>query len=373
MRICLVAESYPPALGGAEYALEKVVEGFIAKGHEVRVITSSWQRHASGVESHGALTIRRVYTFPYFKRLWFILFSLPYVIQAARWADIVQGSMFAGGPPAFFGACVTGTKKVLMVYEVFGARWFELEPNLVRSLFYFFAERTIVHLPFTRYIAISEYTKEALQSIGLPSSKIDVIYYGDSLLSNPTLTRKEVRTQIGVEDESFVFISYGRTGVTKGFEYFVEAIPEISRCVPTARFFLILSNYDNRIWTRIQKIVHSLPPHVCTLIPSVSREMLASYVSAADCVVIPSLSEGFGFCAREACNANKIIVATNAGALPEVISGKHIWVNAGSSQALVEGCVKAYKGEVMEGTPKIFDWDSSASHYCEVYEALLAS
>ena len=35
MRICLVAESYPPALGGVEFALQKLVEGFIANGHEV--------------------------------------------------------------------------------------------------------------------------------------------------------------------------------------------------------------------------------------------------------------------------------------------------------------------------------------------------
>jgi len=371
MRICLIAESYPPALGGVEFALQKLVEGFIAKGHEVQVITSSWQRHPSGIEKKDALTVTRVYTLPFFKRFWFMLFSLSSVVRAARWADIVQGSTFAGGLPAIIGAWIARKKKVLIVYEVFGRRWFRFEPNLLRSLFYYFTERIIVHLPFNRYIAISEYTKESLCSLGVSKNKIDVIYFGDSKFEKPSITKKEVREQLGLEKGDFIFLAYGRTGVTKGFEYFTEAIPKISRQLPKARFVLVLSNYDNRIWTRVQKNISSLSPTVCKLITPLSRNMLAAYVSAADCVVIPSLSEGFGFCALEACNAKKLIVAAKAGALPEVISGKHIFVEEGSVQALVEGCVKAYKGEVIECAPKLFNWERAVSQYCELYKELL--
>jgi D-inositol-3-phosphate glycosyltransferase len=94
-------------------------------------------------------------------------------------------------------------------------------------------------------------------------------------------------------------------------------------------------------------------------------------VSAANCVVIPSLSEGFGFSALEACNANKTVVSTNAGSLPEVIFGKHVFVEAGSTQALIEGCKKAYRGEVVEITPKVFRWENAVSLYCKLYEELL--
>jgi glycosyltransferase involved in cell wall biosynthesis len=371
MRICLVAESYPPALGGVEFALEKLVEGFIANGHEVQVISSSWQRHAPRVEKRGALTVIQVYTFPIFKRFWFMFFSLPSVIRAARWADIVQGSTFAGAPSAFLGAMLTGRKKALIVYEVLGSKWFRFEPNLIRSLFYYLTERIIVGLPYDRFIAISEYTKESLMSIGVSEKKISVIYLGDSKLENPSLSDQEVRKQLCFDKEDYVFLSFGRTGVTKGFEYFAKAIPEISGQIPKARFILIFSVYDERIWARVKKDIFSCPTHVCKLIPPVSREMLAAYMSAADCVVIPSLSEGFGFCAREACNANKIVVATNSGSLPEVISGKHVFVNAGSVHALVEGCVKAYKGEIANAPAKKFNWEKAAQLYLELYKEIL--
>jgi D-inositol-3-phosphate glycosyltransferase len=371
MRICLVAESYPPALGGIEFALQKLVEGFIANGHEIKVVSSSWQRHAPSVEKRGALTVIRVYTLPIFKRFWFMFFSLPSVIRAAQWADVVQGSTFAGGPPAFFGAMLMGKKKALIVHEILGRSWFRFEPNLIRSLFYYLTERIIVGLPFDRFIAVSEHTKESLQSIGVSENKIRVIYHGDSKLENPALSNQEVRKQLCFDKENFIFLSFGRTGVTKGFEYFTKAIPGILREIPKARFVLIFSGYDNRIWTRVQKNVSSFPIHMCKLIPPLSREMLAAYVSAADCVVIPSLSEGFGFCAREACNAKKIVVATNAGSLPEVISGEYVFVDAGSAHALVEGCVKAYRGEVMHLPFKEFRWEKTVQLYLELYKEIL--
>ncbi|MGD1045028.1 MAG: glycosyltransferase family 4 protein [Bacteroidota bacterium] len=373
MRICLVAESYPPALGGVEFALQNLVEGFIANAHKVQVISSSWQRHAPSVEKRGTLTVIRVYNLPVFKRFWFMLFSLPSVIRAAQWADVVQGSTFAGGPPAIIGAFLMGKKKALIVHEILGRCWFLFEPNLIRSLFYYLTERIIVGLPFDQFIAVSEYTKKLLQSIGVSEKKIRVIYHGDSKLENLALSIEEVRQQLCFDKEDFVFLSFGRAGVTKGFEYFTEVIPEILRQIPKARFVLIFSSYYNRIWTRVQKCVSSFPKNVCKLIPPLSREMLAAYVSAADCVVIPSLSEGFGFCVREACNANKIVVTTNAGSLPEVISGEHVFVDAGLAHALVEGCVKAYIGEVMHSPLKMFRWEKAVQLYLELYEEILVS
>jgi len=54
----------------------------------------------------------------------------------------------------------------------------------------------------------------------------------------------------------------------------------------------------------------------------VSRSELPSYIAASDCIVVPSLSEGFGFAAAESCAMGKLIVASNVASLPEVVSGK---------------------------------------------------
>ena len=368
MKICLIAESYPPALGGVEFALQHIVEGLIAKGNEVWVVTSSWQRHAPSVEQSGSLRVSRVKTFPFFHRLWFILFSLPTVLKAARWADLVQGSTFAGGPPAFFGGWLTKKRKVLLVHEVYGSRWFQFERNPLRALFYYLTERIIVRLPFDHYVAPSRYSKVSVCSLGVPQSKVSVIYHGDSTLDRPTLTKDQVRSQLGFGEQHFIFLAFGRAGVTKGFEYFADAMPAILRQIPRARFVLVLSGYDRRILSRLERQISRLPASICKLVPPLSREILASYVHAADCFVIPSLSEGFGFSALEACNANKVVVAADAGSLPEIVFGKHVFVKPGSHEAIAEGCKKAYEGDVTERAPKAFDWAQTVSQYCVVYE-----
>jgi glycosyltransferase involved in cell wall biosynthesis len=263
-------------------------------------------------------------------------------------------------------------RKVLLVHEVYGSRWFQFEHNPIRALFYFLTERIIVRVPFDHYIAPSKYTKDSLCSVGVTEGKITVIHHGDSKLENPGLTNEQVRSQLGFEEHDFIFLSFGRAGVTKGFEYFADAMPEVSKEIPRARFVLILSGYDRRIWSRLEKMISTLPAHVCKLVPPLSREMLASYVSAADCIVIPSLSEGFGFSALEACNANKVVVATDAGSLPEIVFGKHVFVESGSAQALAKGCVRAYGGEVSSRPTKMFRWEQAVEEYVQVYERLIS-
>ena len=370
MKICLVAESYPPAMGGVEFALQKLVEGFLTHGHQVRVVAASWEGHSPGVENHGALTIERIRTLGFFRRLWFILFSIPNVVRAGRWADIVQGSTFAGGPPAFLGGWLAAKKKALLVHEVYGKRWFQFEPNVIRAFFYFLTEWMIVRLPFDRYVVPSHYTKECLRSLGVYERKITVINHGDSRLPAPTTSSVEIRKKLGIQSSDFIFLSYGRTGVTKGFENLVAAIPAVASQVKNARFVLVLSGYDRRIWKGIQLAVAALPPGVCSLIAPVSREVLSSYVGAADAIVVPSLSEGFGFSALEACNAGKIVVACDAGSLPEVIFGKHVFVKAGSSAAIADGCIRAARGEVSVNAAKIFSWDRAVGEYLRMYEEL---
>jgi glycosyltransferase involved in cell wall biosynthesis len=56
--------------------------------------------------------------------------------------------------------------------------------------------------------------------------------------------------------------------------------------------------------------------------------------------------EGFGFTTLEACLLNKIVIASNAGSIPEVISGKHILIEPGSTVAIVKGCIQAYNGVI---------------------------
>jgi glycosyltransferase involved in cell wall biosynthesis len=106
------------------------------------------------------------------------------------------------------------------------------------------------------------------------------------------------------------------------------------------------------------------------LLEPVPREELPNYIAAANCVVVPSLSEGFGFTAAEACAMDKPVVVSNAGSLPEVVSGEWVLIEPRNTQAIADGVMKIARGETQHSAKKTFSWDECAQKYSQVYKDL---
>jgi glycosyltransferase involved in cell wall biosynthesis len=124
---------------------------------------------------------------------------------------------------------------------------------------------------------------------------------------------------------------------------------------------------------RIRDLVTSLGPeaNVHFVPATTNRPLLASYLLDANCVVVPSLTEGFGFTTAETCALGIPIVASNVGSIPEVISGKHLLIEPGSSAAIADAVVRMWRGEYNQAEPKNFDWDHIVQQYEQVYRRLL--
>lgn len=373
MRICIVTDSYPPNIGGAEYAVGRIAEGLAAVGLGVVIVTSNPIRSLSPLDQKGMVKVLRIRIPLRLKRFWFAIIATPLVIREGRSADLIHGTTYGGVLPAFFASVILRKPSVLMVHELMGRSWFRFEPTWIRAAFYYLAERIMVLLPFERFVAVSEYTKNVLLELGARNEKIRVIPHGieDGAIQHGANDRESIREQYGISPNNFLYLAYGRIGVTKGFEYLIDAIPMILQIVPSARFLLILTKYDKRIWDRIVKKVKRLPAGVCEIEKPVSREKLTEIQNAADCIVIPSLSEGFGFAAVEACKLGKKMVATSAGSLPEVVFGEHVFVRPGSAEALAKGCASAFRGDVAFKEEKYYNWEQCIEGYRSLYQELV--
>ena len=93
---------------------------------------------------------------------------------------------------------------------------------------------------------------------------------------------------------------------------------------------------------------------------SLPRNQQLRVVSEADLCVIPSVTEGFGFAAVEACHYGRPVICSDAGALPEVVSGRVRFFRNGEEGFLV---IPA----------KHFDRDPSIDAYVRMYETLVNS
>lgn len=370
-RICFVLDSYPPAIGGAETALQQIAVGLAARNFTITVVTARFTKDIPALEEHERITIVRVLVPRFLRRLWFCALALPRVLQYARDCDVIQGSTYGGVLPAFFGSVILRKKRVLIVHEIMRKRWFRFQKNALKAFLYYVTEKILVRIPFHKVVAVSEYTRNELVQAGIAPEILSVIYHGAPVDMHSALrSRDEVRASLGFEKNHYVYLAYGRLGITKGFEYLARAIPMVTQNIPRARFLLVFSGYDRRIRLMIRETLVQVPAEAYRLFDSISRELLIEYIQAADCIVVPSLSEGFGFVAIEACVVGRTVVATNVGALPEVVYGSHVFVEPESAEQLARGCIKAYEGKTSSAEPKDFRWEESVKKWADLFQSL---
>lgn len=390
MKILLVCENYYPHQGGAELLFRNLAERFVQHGHTVTVLTQQLKDTAIQEEFNG-VQIRRVPSFR--SRYVFTFSSLGKAIKLARQHDLIQTTTFNGAPSAWLAARITGKPVVLTVHEVWLHKWKEIAefPWLKRSI-HALLERTIYLLPYDKYICVSQATERDLLGLGIAPPKVAQIYNGfdDKLWKlqqqggqkERQKKRNMLRRAWGIQDtvqDTFVYLSWGRPGPSKGFEYLLQAVPLITARLPRSKLFLLLGSIENSMgiyrkkYQQLQSLIERLHLHdQVQIITPFSLSELGGYLQAADGVVIPSLSEGFGYTTLEALAMKKPVVVSDAGSLPEIVGGKYQIFKSKDVRDLAEKVVAIASGQWKKKAIPTFTWEKCIQSYLQVYSSVLA-
>ena len=374
MNVLFVIEYYIPHIGGVEVVFKNLAEGLVKRGHTATIITHRL-RNTAVEETINGVKVKRVSCFG--SRYLFTFFSIPAAVAAAKKADIVHTTTFNGFFPAWIAAKLNGKLLVATIHEVWVGKWKEYTDfSLLSAMLHDLVERLIYSLPFVdKYVAVSNSTRQQLLRIGKSEKKVITIYNGvDYGHFNPRkYNGSKVRKKYSLQ-KSYVVLVYGRPGPSKGIEYAVTAMKEISQQIPNAKMLLLLSRdkqymkkYRQLLWL-IDKL--GLNNKILDIEP-VPHSELPNYIKAADCVIVPSLSEGFGYTAAEAAALGKPIVASNTTSLPEVVSGRHILVEPKNSHEIAVAVENAYRGGYHSTPLKKFTIEKNVSNYIKVYKGLL--
>ncbi|MCW4033195.1 MAG: glycosyltransferase family 4 protein, partial [Candidatus Bathyarchaeota archaeon] len=156
----------------------------------------------------------------------------------------------------------------------------------------------------------------------------------------------------------------------------------IKKEMVNSRLLLILGKEPIREYNKILYLINELElkDHIRLLDPVPYTE-LPKYVSLADLVVVPSLSEGFGFTAAESAAMGKPVVGTYSGSLPEIINhGKTgLLVKPRSPDEIYEAVCRLLKDEKdLQGMGKNaqkkvskLNWEKTINLLEELYVRLL--
>lgn len=182
-----------------------------------------------------------------------------------------------------------------------------------------FAEKSVLKKA-DLLIANSQYTKRSILSIyGFRESKIKVIYPGVSIKNHSEITLDEerlLRSRLGVEDNPLILF-VGRLSVRKGLPFLLQAFQILRKRNIKVKLVVVGDGPEREIYLDQAKRMAIDKDVVFT--GFVDKATLNMLYYSSNLVAVPSVNEPFGIVVLEAMLSKKPIVASNSGALPEIV------------------------------------------------------
>jgi glycosyltransferase involved in cell wall biosynthesis len=368
--VCYILDAFAPQIGGVETEFRETTSRLAQRGFDVTVLAPT----ACGAT--GAATVQGV---PVHYYPWPVAFGhpLPRRGDLDPWvahADLVHTTTYSAAPAALRAARRHGKPCILSVQECLGRKWSWVESRRLRAAAFFAFERYVVTRGFSALHAISEATKRDLVAAGLPAGVVTTVRLGiDHTMWNEDVAPRDLTALLGFDPGARVFLFTGRPGLTKGADILLEAVRLCRPRLPgDVRFGFIMSDRPPGARDRfVQSVRRMQLEGLVSVRPSLAFAELPGYVRAAYCAVVPSVTEGFGLCAAEACAAGTPLIASDGGSLPEVVSGRHLLFRNRSPADLAERILDACHGRFDETPRRVFDWDVTADSIAELYVEVL--
>ncbi|MFW6231236.1 MAG: glycosyltransferase family 4 protein [Nanoarchaeota archaeon] len=372
MKILFVLDYYFPYTGGSEILFKTLAEGLASRGHEVTVLTA----HVAGAKKNEVLnsvSVHRIAVPSVLPRYFFMKLSFFWLVRHAKKYDIIHTTSCGSSLSAWLASKMFRVPSVITVHEVIGSDWSQFYGmGRAKAWAMKLLERIMVTRSHTKHVTVSHSTRRNLEKLGV--KKISVVHNAlDYNHWNPrryTGFRKNMRDELGVGPKEFLYVFYGRPGVSKGVEYLIKAIPKIAEKIPFSRALFIMGREPAERYSFMKKLLKKHGKGRAILHNPVGYGDLPKYLMAADAVVVPSITEGFGFCVAESCALGKPVVASNTTSIPEVVSGKFVLVPPKNPSAIASGVEMVKKKRYMKTPLKKFSVEKFLDGYERVYKRL---
>lgn len=372
MKILFILDLYKPHIGWVETLFENIISWLIKKWNDVVLLTSKFDKSLEKYEKiTDKLEIYRVWH----NRYDFMFYSIFLWIKLAKKCDIIHTTTYNSAIPASIIWILSWKKVVLTVHEIFWMLWYKF--MWFKWFFFKLFERVIFLFPFSKYICVSNYTKNNLRvHLWIPDSKLKTIYnWIDYNFWNRENFKKEeylkIKKDLGFEN-NFVWLFFGRAWVSKWVQFYVKAIPEIIKSIPDFKALLIIPDSPNNPNSWVKKLIKDFwIQNNVFLIPWIKNTELPNYILLSDFVLIPSLVEWFGFAVAEVSALKQNLITTNASAIPEVASGNVSYVEPGNVSDIVKKVIDLKNGKIGFIEEKRFSWDDCIENTLEVYREVL--
>lgn len=390
MRIAFVTFEYPPfIIGGAGIYALNITRELAKLGHQVVVFTPDILESKSRSDLYN-LKIQKVYTnkkLP-FKALQFWS-RLPKEVKKFEKDTPFDILHFNGISYWFLKKRLSKAKHIVTVHHLVKDAIKNNKLNIIsrikdisseNSFIISFLEKKCIKSP-DKLVAVSNFTKKQIvESYGIDPGKIKVIYNGIDLngYSFPYEEISRIKKQLNLTEKPILLFVGRVNDPRKDLGFLLRSIKRVLEEVDVT--LLVVGKGDQ---TEARVLIDSLEiSNNVVFTGFVDDNSLKKYYSLCDIYICPSKLEGFGLTIIEAMKAGKPIIATNVGAIPEIVKNEvnGILVKSGDVDELCKVICNLLKDQkkidIMgkknaEEVSNKYSWKKTARKIMEVYNDLL--
>jgi glycosyltransferase involved in cell wall biosynthesis len=382
MKILVALTYYRPHISGLTIYVERAARALAARGHEVLVLTSRYDRRLPLEEVRDGVRIRRV---PVLMRVskGVIMPTIGWwATRLARWADVLWLHL-----PQFdaAGIALRGRlfrKPVVLTYHcdvTLPPGWLNRVANQVVHLMDHLAARLAdVIVSYTEdYARHSPYLSRYLAKVRVIPPPVEI----------PVPDPERVaafRARWGLEGQVVIGMA-ARLAAEKGVEYLLEALPHILAVYPNARV-LFAGPYRNVLGEeayarRLAPLFERYRDH-WTFVGVLEPEEMAAFYASCDVVVLPSwnATESFGLVQVEAMLCGTPVVASDLPGVrvPTQTTGMGLTFPPRDSRALAQAILRVLAERPAfcrprEWVAQHYNTERTAAAYEALFEELRAS
>jgi glycosyltransferase involved in cell wall biosynthesis len=270
-----------------------------------------------------------------------------------------------------------GRKTVLTVHDVSSLAGTVAGKRRLSGFVYRLADGIIVH---------NEVSRRELESLGVPSGKINVIPHGHCLDSTRKMPSSvQARRTLGIETAAKVVLFFGQIKDAKGLDFLIEALPKVVREVPEV-VLLIAGRPWRTQFAKYDALIDKLGVRArcCLHIRFIPDDEVSNYYAAADVVALPYRRIYQSGVLIMAMSYGRPVVVSDLPGMTEMITdgvNGYVFPN-GSKEALADALIRALqsdneRGEIgaraMEYVRQYHSWNQIGVVTAQLYRSLLSS
>jgi len=210
-------------------------------------------------------------------------------------------------------------------------------------------------------------------------SKMSVSYNGvNTQVYTPKVSGDAMRKKYGLKNKK-VLLTVCRLERQKGISYMLDAVKKLAKR-DKSFVWLVLGKGTMLPLLKMAKLDPRYSESIVIIDEKITERELAQLYSACDAFVLPSIWEPFGMVICEAMAAEKPVISTTAGGIPEIVTKDcGILVRPKDSEGLYlainqlfsdEGKMRRMGKAGRVRVKKYFTWDLTADCYEKVYREL---